>query len=151
MDKTHILVHFWLVGFEVLTAIVMESTIFWDIPPCSLLKVNWRFGEICPFNLLGRRISEARNQRVESCKQNISEDPEDGRDVFLRNVDWLSTDYTRRYIPEGRCLQFKLISPISSFTFFHLVLGLYNWSLTKRFSHRNITYISYFLHPITLL
>jgi hypothetical protein len=28
------------VGFEVLTAVVMKSTIFWDITPCSLLKVN---------------------------------------------------------------------------------------------------------------
>jgi hypothetical protein len=25
------------VGFEVLTAVVMNSTIFWDITPCSLL------------------------------------------------------------------------------------------------------------------
>jgi hypothetical protein len=28
------------VGFEVLTAVVMKSTIFWDITPCSPLKVN---------------------------------------------------------------------------------------------------------------
>jgi hypothetical protein len=29
-----------LVGFEVLTTVVMKNTIFWDITPCSLLKVN---------------------------------------------------------------------------------------------------------------
>jgi hypothetical protein len=28
------------VGFEVLIAVVMKSTIFWDIAPCSPLKVH---------------------------------------------------------------------------------------------------------------
>jgi hypothetical protein len=28
---------------EVLTAVVMKNSIFWDITPCSLLKVNWHF------------------------------------------------------------------------------------------------------------
>jgi hypothetical protein len=51
-----------IVGFEVLTAVVMKSTIFWDIKPCSPLSVNRRF-------LL-----------------NLFLDPEDGGDVFLRNV-----------------------------------------------------------------
>jgi hypothetical protein len=32
------------VGFEVLTAVVMESTIFRDITPCSPLSVNRRLG-----------------------------------------------------------------------------------------------------------
>jgi hypothetical protein len=32
------------VGFEVLTAVVLKSTIFWDITPCSPLRVNQRFG-----------------------------------------------------------------------------------------------------------
>jgi hypothetical protein len=31
-------------GFEVLTAVVMKSTIFWDITPYSPLKINRRFG-----------------------------------------------------------------------------------------------------------
>jgi hypothetical protein len=30
------------VGFEVMTAVVMKSYIFWDITSCSLLKVNRR-------------------------------------------------------------------------------------------------------------
>jgi hypothetical protein len=34
------------VGFEVLTAVVMKSTIFSDITLCSSLKVNRRFGGI---------------------------------------------------------------------------------------------------------
>jgi hypothetical protein len=32
------------VGFEVLTAVVTKNFIFWDITPCSSLKVNRRFG-----------------------------------------------------------------------------------------------------------
>jgi hypothetical protein len=32
------------VGLEVLAAVVQESLIFWDITPCSPLKVYRRFG-----------------------------------------------------------------------------------------------------------
>jgi hypothetical protein len=32
------------VGTEVLTPVVMKSTILWDITPCSPLEVNRRFG-----------------------------------------------------------------------------------------------------------
>jgi hypothetical protein len=35
-------------GFEVLTAVVMGSYIFWDITPCSPLKVNRLFGGTSP-------------------------------------------------------------------------------------------------------
>jgi hypothetical protein len=58
------------VGFEVFTAVVMKSIIFWDMMPCNLLRCNRRFG--------GTFFS----------------DPEDGGDMFLRNVGCISTDYT---------------------------------------------------------
>jgi hypothetical protein len=32
----------FLVGLEVLTAVVMKSPIFWDMTPCSPLKINRR-------------------------------------------------------------------------------------------------------------
>jgi hypothetical protein len=32
------------VGIEVLTAVDMKSNIFWDVTPCSPLKVNQGFG-----------------------------------------------------------------------------------------------------------
>jgi hypothetical protein len=37
------------IRFEVLTAVVMKSTVFWDITPCGPLLVNRRFGgaELC--------------------------------------------------------------------------------------------------------
>jgi hypothetical protein len=45
------------VGFEVLTAVVVKNSIFWDIAPYSPLKANWRFGGTCHLRLHGRRIS----------------------------------------------------------------------------------------------
>jgi hypothetical protein len=51
------------VGFRVLTAVVMKSSIFWDITPCSPLKVNRRFGGTCRLHLQDRRISRERNQK----------------------------------------------------------------------------------------
>jgi hypothetical protein len=50
------------VGFEVLTAVVMKSSVFWDKTPCSLVKVNWCFGETYRLHLQGRRVKQARNQ-----------------------------------------------------------------------------------------
>jgi hypothetical protein len=35
------------VGSEVLTAVAMRSSVFWDMKPCSPLKVNRRFGRTC--------------------------------------------------------------------------------------------------------
>jgi hypothetical protein len=38
----------WIVESEALTAVAMKSTIFWDVTPCSSLKVNWRFRGLPP-------------------------------------------------------------------------------------------------------
>jgi hypothetical protein len=43
------------VGFEVLTTVVMKSSIFWDITLCSLLKINRYFGGIYCLHLQGQR------------------------------------------------------------------------------------------------
>jgi hypothetical protein len=40
------------VGFEVFTAVVMKSTIFRDMTPCSLLSCNRRFGGTYCLHLL---------------------------------------------------------------------------------------------------
>jgi hypothetical protein len=58
-----VLTEFNFVGFKDLTVVVMKSTIFWDITPCSALKVIRRFGGSYRLRLQGRRISRARNQR----------------------------------------------------------------------------------------
>jgi hypothetical protein len=51
------------VGFEVLPAVVMNSSFFWDITLSSLLKVNQRFGGTCRLHLQGQGIGRSRNQR----------------------------------------------------------------------------------------
>jgi hypothetical protein len=54
----------YIVGFKVPTAVVMKSTrIFWNITPCSPLKVYRHFGGTYRNHLQGRRISRARNHR----------------------------------------------------------------------------------------
>jgi hypothetical protein len=45
---------------EVLTAMVTKSPIFWDVTPCSPLKVNRHFRGICCLHVLGWRISQAK-------------------------------------------------------------------------------------------
>jgi hypothetical protein len=45
------------VGFEILTAVIMTSSVFWDIMPRSALKVNLRFGRTGSLHLQDRRIS----------------------------------------------------------------------------------------------
>jgi hypothetical protein len=58
-----------LVGFEVLTGVVMKSAIFWDITPCSPLKVDQRFGGTYRLHLRGRSISRVRKQCENRCSR----------------------------------------------------------------------------------
>jgi hypothetical protein len=46
-----------LVGFQVLAAVVMNSTTFWDITPYSPLKVNGHFGGIYRLHPEGNQVS----------------------------------------------------------------------------------------------
>jgi hypothetical protein len=50
----------YFVGFEVPTAVVMKSVIFWDIASCGPFKVNRRFGGTYRFHLQFRGLSRAR-------------------------------------------------------------------------------------------
>jgi hypothetical protein len=81
-------------GFEVLTAVVIKSTIFWDISPCSSLKVKRHFGRTYRFHFQG----ESRRQ-AELFLSVLFFKPEDGEDMFVRNVGGFSTD-CMSYIPE---------------------------------------------------
>jgi hypothetical protein len=91
----HIHAHYICIRFEGLTAV--------GIMPHSPLKVNRRFGGTCRLHLLGRRISQASNQSSAFCLLHAGSlfgiffDIEDGTDIFLRNVGWLSTEYTALY------------------------------------------------------
>jgi hypothetical protein len=43
----------FILGFEVFTAMVTKSIIFWDVRPCILLSCNQRFGGKCRLHLQG--------------------------------------------------------------------------------------------------
>jgi hypothetical protein len=60
-----------LVGFEAFIAVVMKSSTFRDITPCSLLKVNGHFGGTFCLHRQGRRISQERNQHEAGSKQSL--------------------------------------------------------------------------------
>jgi hypothetical protein len=49
------------VGFEVLTAVTMKSTVFWDVMPCSLVQVYWCFWSMYHLHFQGQRLSHASN------------------------------------------------------------------------------------------
>jgi hypothetical protein len=57
------------VGFEVLTAEVMNTAIFWDMAPCSLY-VNRLFGGKCHLHLQDRKstVQETNVQQVTKLK-----------------------------------------------------------------------------------
>jgi hypothetical protein len=49
----------------------LKSTIFWDMTPCSPLKVNRRFGGSYSLHLQFRKINRARNQRESRCQAEL--------------------------------------------------------------------------------
>jgi hypothetical protein len=67
----------------------MDAYIFWDITACSLLKINRRSGGICLFHL---HVSACylRHDGFLLCLFLL---PENGGDMFLGNVGFLSTYY----------------------------------------------------------
>jgi hypothetical protein len=69
------------VGFEVVTGVVTKR----DITPCNLLKVNRHFGGTYRLHLHVRIIGNGRNQYGADIF-----DPEDGGDMYFRNVSRLS-------------------------------------------------------------
>jgi hypothetical protein len=79
-----------MIGFEVLTAVVMKSSSFWDITPCSPLKVSRRFGGKHRLYLQDRRIKQAKTSVKVVANAGfllgVFFDSEDGGDMFHRNV-----------------------------------------------------------------
>jgi hypothetical protein len=83
----------FLVGFEVFTAVVMKSIIFWDMTQCSPSSFNRRFGEAYRLHLQGRRNKFSKNQQASKqiCWVFLN--------LFLRPWRW------RRYVPPKRRLK----------------------------------------------
>jgi hypothetical protein len=81
---------------SVLTAVVKNSTAFRDITPCSPLKVNRRFGGKCRLRLKVRRKPSKKPTGSSSVLLlGLLSDREDGKDMLLRNVGSLATEYMR--------------------------------------------------------
>jgi hypothetical protein len=47
----------------------MKNSVFWDVMPCSPLKVNWCFRRTCHLHIEGQRGSQSRNQLEADGKQ----------------------------------------------------------------------------------
>jgi hypothetical protein len=94
-SKTAIRDTLLLVGFEVITADIMKSSIFCDITACSPLEVYRRFGG----TYQDRRIRQAWSRwQAEYCFTLVSFfGPNDRSDMFLRNVRRLPKDYMPLY------------------------------------------------------
>jgi hypothetical protein len=52
---------------------------------------------MCHLHIQGPRICHATNKHEIVSKQGLLFDPEDGVDIFLRNIGLFSTDYTALY------------------------------------------------------
>jgi hypothetical protein len=88
---------------EVLIAVVMKSSIFWDITPCSPMKAYRSFGGIYHVSFSGLKSKQNKRSSTPFLFRvgfliALLFNPEDGGDMFLRNVRWLLTDYTVLYL-----------------------------------------------------
>jgi hypothetical protein len=81
------------VGFEVLKAVVMKSSIFWGIMPRSLFKVNRRFG------------GTFRNENIERMKQVESKAERHGKDKRRRRTS--RTRQETHYVAASCCFVAK--------------------------------------------
>jgi hypothetical protein len=85
------------VGFEVLTGVVMKSTIFWGIISCSPLQNQPTFRGTYHLHLQGRRIGRAKKQSESRWQSSAYFSTMKMEAMFHRNAGWLSTDYTALY------------------------------------------------------
>jgi hypothetical protein len=110
----------------------IKNAMFWDITPCSPLKVNWRFGGTYRLHLQGRRISRARNQRESRC---LSLPPAltpfscSAYSSTLKTEAIYSSETsldiqrtTRRYIPEDSTLRYHRCENLKSYSKIHYKL-----------------------------
>jgi hypothetical protein len=79
--------------------ITSKNSIFWYITQCSPLKHNRRFGATCRPPSVSKDKPSKKPEKLTICLNLVSclaysPNPEDGGYMFLRNVRWLSTDYT---------------------------------------------------------
>jgi hypothetical protein len=91
------------VEFEVITAVVMKSIIFWDMAPRSPLSVNRRFGGTYRLHLQGLRYKfskkpASKHMKMETiCSSETSVDTQRSTWRHIPEDDTLSCLYLRDY------------------------------------------------------
>jgi hypothetical protein len=93
-----------LVGFGVLTAVIMKNSILWGVTSCSTLQVNRSFGGTCRLHLKVRRVSEARILREAGSKHSSYSSTLKMNATCYSETSVALERITRRYIPEDRNL-----------------------------------------------
>jgi hypothetical protein len=84
------------------TVYILNISTFWNITPCNPLKISQRFGKIYRLHLDGINQARSKHYAIDFACQLFHTDfliilffnIEDGGDVFLRNISWLSAEYT---------------------------------------------------------
>jgi hypothetical protein len=80
---------------EVLTAVSVKSTTFWNVMPCSLIEVCRRFAWAYCRHRQCQRVSRKINKHVGStcCLARLLFVTEDGGNTFLRNIHKFALDF----------------------------------------------------------
>jgi hypothetical protein len=74
------------IGYKILIAVVMKSSIFWDITPCRPVKADVLEEHTASVFRLKIKPSNKPELSRQQAKLGWIVKPEDGGDVFLRNV-----------------------------------------------------------------
>jgi hypothetical protein len=84
-----------------LTAVVMKSCIFWDMTPCSPLKIDVSEEHIAYIFRAEEQTEQETSSACYLCQVGfllgLLFDPDDDGEIFLRNVGRLTTDYMALY------------------------------------------------------
>jgi hypothetical protein len=80
--------------------VFLKSSVFLDTMPCSPLKLNWRFGATCHSppkqETSVKQVASKPDLRSWRRRRHFLRNVGLG-EIFLRNVDWISRDYTASY------------------------------------------------------
>jgi hypothetical protein len=100
----------------------LESSIFWDVKPCSPLKVSRRFGRLCHLHIQDWRVRQGRSIASDACCAlqpgfllGLLFNPENWVDMCIRNVCCFSADYTALYQKDGNFITTAVRTSNSTF------------------------------------
>jgi hypothetical protein len=138
---------------------VVKSSLFWDVTPCSPLKANRRFGGTC-LNFQGQKVSQAKKNQLESRRQALLVSPltysstpkievtcSSEKSVDIQRTTWL-------YILEDRTLLYELllshilaICPVHFSLICSTILTMLRDVCIPKSLRFSMLLFSHFLHP----